>query len=659
MKLVILQGDQRMDLQLEDGPQVIGRSSDCDIQITDQGISRQHLKVTPENGGLRVVDMGSRNAFKVRGSKVRETVLGHNEELTIGSISFIFQAHDDELPGASLPADDVTPIDAEFISTEADHAAVAPEPAPVVKAVPVRGIVPAPGGQSPQGGNVLLKNKKFLIMAAIPALVILIAIVQGLGGDPVVNPNPPVKPPVTPASDRDAYLNACTSSLEPFNVYFKDPSRNASRLKEAIALIQPALNDRKFSKIDIAPALSTIYATFRDVGVEYRNFDDTRLFEILDKLGQIRKERLADHKLKAFADNLERWCEEQLRAFNEVEPLRKAAGSRDLDELLDAHAQIQALNRDTIYAKDIETLETTMFERIGDIYINDARVALSQGDESTGRSLLAKASQFGREKEVSDILHGLNASAEDRDAFTRAQVAYDNDDLKLAETHLERISEASHLHAEAEGLRLKIERRRLLLEMRQHFTAGDQPSLENLVRNHALAEDTIVQNLLTQMRTSIQHYERARVALEEERYADARQAFLTAINSISKYDKDNFYRNESIRLAQELDANKLADKHYKRGVVAMQKTPPRYAEAREEFDIARQFDPIIAEKEIREMVDLASQRLQDYLTANARGTESDVAEAKRNLKRAIAWLRDNDPGSREHILYETIRSNLR
>jgi hypothetical protein len=83
-------GDRRLLLPLGGG--VVGRSRDCDIVLTDAGISRHHAQIRPGPGGWTVEDLGSTNGVLVNGRSVRGTqLLRAGDHLELGSTEIVFE----------------------------------------------------------------------------------------------------------------------------------------------------------------------------------------------------------------------------------------------------------------------------------------------------------------------------------------------------------------------------------------------------------------------------------------------------------------------------------------------------------------------------------------------------------------------------------------
>jgi pSer/pThr/pTyr-binding forkhead associated (FHA) protein len=73
------------------GPEtLIGRGPSCDLQLPDDGISREHSMVLAEGEAYTLEDLQSTNGIKVNGKRVRSTELGHGDEIELGQTRLIF-----------------------------------------------------------------------------------------------------------------------------------------------------------------------------------------------------------------------------------------------------------------------------------------------------------------------------------------------------------------------------------------------------------------------------------------------------------------------------------------------------------------------------------------------------------------------------------------
>jgi hypothetical protein len=82
--------------ELETERTVIGRSKDCDIQITDPNVSRRHAEVRRDGASYVLVDLDSTNGVEVAGKRVKRLDLHDGSRFTVGSTEVVFS---EELAG--------------------------------------------------------------------------------------------------------------------------------------------------------------------------------------------------------------------------------------------------------------------------------------------------------------------------------------------------------------------------------------------------------------------------------------------------------------------------------------------------------------------------------------------------------------------------------
>lgn len=83
--LVVLRGQrlgQRIDLGEQ--PVIIGRAPECDFQIMERSVSRQHARIWKEAAGYRIKDLGSTNKILLNDQPIIEAELGDGDQVTIG-----------------------------------------------------------------------------------------------------------------------------------------------------------------------------------------------------------------------------------------------------------------------------------------------------------------------------------------------------------------------------------------------------------------------------------------------------------------------------------------------------------------------------------------------------------------------------------------------
>ena len=69
----------------EDGEIVIGRSSELDMVLVEDMVSRRHAKISVESGDIFLEDLGSTNGSFVNGEKITRTKLAEGDRILIGT----------------------------------------------------------------------------------------------------------------------------------------------------------------------------------------------------------------------------------------------------------------------------------------------------------------------------------------------------------------------------------------------------------------------------------------------------------------------------------------------------------------------------------------------------------------------------------------------
>jgi pSer/pThr/pTyr-binding forkhead associated (FHA) protein len=78
----------------------IGREPSNSISINDHSVSRRHCLIRREDGSFKVVDLDSYNGTFVNSLPVGEQSLNHGDQISVGSVRFIFLLHEPETAAA-------------------------------------------------------------------------------------------------------------------------------------------------------------------------------------------------------------------------------------------------------------------------------------------------------------------------------------------------------------------------------------------------------------------------------------------------------------------------------------------------------------------------------------------------------------------------------
>jgi hypothetical protein len=76
--------------ELHQGSNVIGRGSESDLQLMDQGVSRRHLDIQFDGTTATAYDLGSTNGTTVNGHEVGSQILRHGDVIRVGHTRVVF-----------------------------------------------------------------------------------------------------------------------------------------------------------------------------------------------------------------------------------------------------------------------------------------------------------------------------------------------------------------------------------------------------------------------------------------------------------------------------------------------------------------------------------------------------------------------------------------
>ena len=81
-------GGEPAEHVVRDAPVTIGRSAECDIRLSGDGVGRLHAVVEPSGAKVRIRDQESREGTWVGDEKVTDAILGDGDEFRVGAVSF-------------------------------------------------------------------------------------------------------------------------------------------------------------------------------------------------------------------------------------------------------------------------------------------------------------------------------------------------------------------------------------------------------------------------------------------------------------------------------------------------------------------------------------------------------------------------------------------
>ncbi len=79
---------------IQDEPLLIGRAPNCDVELSDGSVSRNHCRIVPEKNRVMIIDLGSTNKTLVNGVAIREQALEDGDRIAVGRGIFKFLRND-------------------------------------------------------------------------------------------------------------------------------------------------------------------------------------------------------------------------------------------------------------------------------------------------------------------------------------------------------------------------------------------------------------------------------------------------------------------------------------------------------------------------------------------------------------------------------------
>jgi hypothetical protein len=70
---------------------LIGRSRDCDVQLSDSNVSRRHAEVRQEGASYWIVDLDSTNGIEVNGRRQKRAKLEDGDRVKLGATELLFR----------------------------------------------------------------------------------------------------------------------------------------------------------------------------------------------------------------------------------------------------------------------------------------------------------------------------------------------------------------------------------------------------------------------------------------------------------------------------------------------------------------------------------------------------------------------------------------
>ncbi len=79
------------EVELTKRRSLVGRSRECDVQVSDPNVSRRHAEIRQEGATYWAIDLASTNGIEVDGRRQKRVKLEHGSRFTVGSTEITFE----------------------------------------------------------------------------------------------------------------------------------------------------------------------------------------------------------------------------------------------------------------------------------------------------------------------------------------------------------------------------------------------------------------------------------------------------------------------------------------------------------------------------------------------------------------------------------------
>ncbi len=90
--VVTIKGKELCRRELSGSSVTLGRSTDCEFWLNDQGVSRRHCRFERVGDAWEVQDLGSRNGVVIHGERITKRELSDGDAIHLGAVRITFHA---------------------------------------------------------------------------------------------------------------------------------------------------------------------------------------------------------------------------------------------------------------------------------------------------------------------------------------------------------------------------------------------------------------------------------------------------------------------------------------------------------------------------------------------------------------------------------------
>ncbi len=574
LKLIYLDDSgSEKEAALGKGCHILGRSSSCNIVLTDPSISGQHLRIDVSADQAARRALRSRTGTKLNGAKVEMGVLSPGDVLVLGRFEL-------RVPGGAKPATPPAAVAAAAAEAEpdatppalpdVDELPPAGENLPVLRATNAVVVVP-PAPVSSEA-----KRKKLILIGAGAALAVGLTLILLLPSGPAA---PTTKKPAV--LDERAYWRELESGLSVLRERkYTDAHERLADLDKRWRATHPG------EALEAARVFAAVAAPFAAAARgEFPQTDwlrlDADLISLLDRAS------LPGKGLEREAEEQEALCRREAQAQDALVQGQNLEQQKKFDE---ARAKYEAIPADSLYRLAVAERLTACTEGEFSARREEARDLARRERWSAAAEAAERALKLKEDAELSTQIREWTDNARLNESLKKLEAAVAGSDRgawRRAEEELKRLRDQYPQHPillrRADGLAAELADKAYLVDLAGQYVAANEEQLAKMAKQPQARQPEAAAIFEKHNRLRAE-FRKADVAATGHDYWTAREVWSRILEM--EPDTNNQYNRRARQSLDEWTIAKLGEQELAAAQEA--KKAGRYGEARKHLEIAAQ-----------------------------------------------------------------------
>ncbi|MHC4883759.1 MAG: FHA domain-containing protein [Planctomycetota bacterium] len=549
--------DQECELPLQDGATLtIGRSSKCDLTITDPSVSGKHVEILVQGKNVICRDLGSSNGTYIGGQKITQAGLPLGRSVRLGRFKLRLTLPGGVIPEPAAPAapspspavgqatppagmapaaagvptpEPGAPIEAEVVSVsggnpmETPPAGVAPAagPAPALPAVvEVSAPAPMPLAQVSEEPVDSPEDNRKKMIRLVGAAGITIGLVLILAASLLKKAPPP--PKVDPPYTAETFRADLVLGMEAFTQRVPDFAKAQKVWEGADAAWRKQKLDTR--RRPIARKLASVAKVLAEAA-KSTDYSPVDWVQIAQTLGDLYQDGDYPDDLELFLKHKRTWALSQGASQSILRKAERALAENKFEEAIKIAKEIQDKSLFIMNAVDlIERAE-------GKIAAAERKAVVDLATEKRYRDAITAAKvymeKWGQDKNLSAELATWETEVSEQATLRRAEKLVENgklQDLKEAVQLYESIPQKSRYRQRAADRIDLLKQRMIMLEARALYQSGNEQALRDLVKTYpALKGNSQYLSLLRRVESIKKRFAAADELVKKKDFLGARE----------------------------------------------------------------------------------------------------------------------------------------